>query len=187
MRKDQIIRATFTIFDGDGNRVTGRAGTVSTNLQRNNTATTETVTVAESSDVSGDYQASFTPTNTGAYRLDVADATYNSQGWTRTWDVLEYDSDSLGTIVAAILVDTGTSGVVIATSTQQSIADELLKRGASNVEDDADAHSLTAMILAALESSITDSTWTIRKTGGTTFTTKSVTTNALSDPITGVT
>lgn len=67
------------------------------------------------------------------------------------------------------------------------IADEVLKRGVSNVQDAADTTSLAAVILGILESSVSGTTWTIRKTGGTTFVTKTVTVDAAADPITGVT
>lgn len=66
-------------------------------------------------------------------------------------------------------------------------ADALLNRSITNTQDTADTHSLTAVILATLESSISGTTWTIRKTGGTTFTTKTITVDAGADPITGVT
>jgi hypothetical protein len=119
--------------------------------------------------------------------------------------------------VDAILADTGTDGVVIAdgaitaasiandaitagkiatdaitsselaTNAAQEIADEVLKRGISNVEDAADTLSLAALVLAHLESSISGSTWIIRKSGGSTFTTKTVTTDSGADPVTGVT
>lgn len=75
----------------------------------------------------------------------------------------------------------------LATATAKEIADEVLKRGVSNVEDSADATSLTALILAAFESAVSGTTWTIRKTGGGTFTTKTVTVDSGADPITGVT
>lgn len=72
--------------------------------------------------------------------------------------------------------------------TLTAIADEVLKRGVSNVEDTADAHSLACLVLAALESAISGTTWTIKKTdGATTFTTKTVTKDATATPITGVT
>jgi len=109
--------------------------------------------------------------------------------------------------IDAILLDTGTDGVKVAdgaitadkiaadaitsselaTSAAQEIADEVLKRGVSNVEATADAHSLAAIILATLESVLSGSTWTIKKTDGTTFTTKTVTTDANADPIVSVT
>jgi len=95
--------------------------------------------------------------------------------------------DTVDTNVDSILADTGTDGVAIATATAQAIADEVLKRGAGNVEDAADAHSLVAIILATLESALSGTTWTIKKTDGTTFTTKTVTTDDTAAPITAVT
>jgi hypothetical protein len=65
--------------------------------------------------------------------------------------------------------------------------DDILTRGMSNVEDAADATSLAALVLAAFESSVSGTTWTIRKTDGTTFTTKSLTVDSGANPITGVT
>lgn len=105
-------------------------------------------------------------------------------------DTLETLSDEISVIdgiVDAILLDTGTDGVALSTAVKQAIADELLKRGVSNVEDSADAHSLATIILATLESALSGSTWTIKKTDGTTFTTKTVTTDSSADPITEVT
>ena len=66
-------------------------------------------------------------------------------------------------------------------------ADATLIRGVSNTEGTADTTSLTALILATLESSVSGTTWTIRKTGGTTFVAKTVTVDAAADPIIGVT
>jgi len=66
------------------------------------------------------------------------------------------------------------------------IADAVLSRGVSNVEDSADTTSLCAIVLAMLESSVSGATWTIRKTGGSTFVSKTVTTGT-ADDIVGVT
>lgn len=68
-----------------------------------------------------------------------------------------------------------------------TFADGVLRRGMAGVEDDADALSLTALVLAAFKSSITDSTWTIRKSTGNTFAARTVTSEADAEPITGVT
>lgn len=88
-------------------------------------------------------------------------------------------------------VDEMTAGIitaaVIATDAANEIADAVLSRGVSNVEDSANTTSLAAVILAMLESSISGTTWTIRKTGGGTFVTKTVTVDDTADPITGVT
>lgn len=94
---------------------------------------------------------------------------------------------TVDTVVDGILADTGTDGVAIATATAQAIADEILKRGIDNVEDTADALSLAAIVLATLESAVSGTTWTIRKSDGTTFTTKTLTTDSAAEPVTGVT
>ena len=92
--------------------------------------------------------------------------------------------DTIDTNVDAILADTGTTGVALASGA----VDDILERGVSNVEDTADAHSLATLILAALESSISGTVWTIKKTdGSTTFTTKTVSVDANADPVIGVT
>jgi len=91
---------------------------------------------------------------------------------------------AVDTEVAAILADTGTDGVVISTATAQAIADEILKRSMSNVEATAGDHTLAALVLAVLESVLSGTTWTIKKTdGSTTFLTKTVTTNAAAEPV----
>lgn len=68
-----------------------------------------------------------------------------------------------------------------------TIADAVLSRGVSNVEDTADTTSLAALLLAAFESSVSGTTWTIRKTTGSSFVVKTVTVDADADPITGIT
>jgi len=99
----------------------------------------------------------------------------------------EAKQDIIDTNVDAILSDTGTDGVAISTVVAQAIADEILKRDVSSVEDAAGTHSLTTIILAALESALSSTTWTIKKTGGGTFITKTVTLDSGATPITAVT
>jgi len=95
---------------------------------------------------------------------------------------------TIDTVVDAILADTGTDGVVVSTATAQAIADEILKRNAEGVEDAADNNSLAELIYAALNSAISGTTWTIKKpSDDSTFNTRTVTTNAAADPVTGVT
>lgn len=120
--------------------------------------------------------------------------------------------------VDAILADTGTDGVVLAdgaitadkiatnaitaakvaadaitsselaASAAQEIADAILARGVDNVEDSADAASLAALILAAFESAVSGTTWTIYKTDHeTTFATRTVTPDSSASLITEVT
>jgi len=71
--------------------------------------------------------------------------------------------------------------------TAAAIADAVLSRNVSNVEGSAPEHSLCTIVLASLESSISDTTWTIKRTdGSTTHYTKTVTVDDTADPITGV-
>jgi hypothetical protein len=66
-------------------------------------------------------------------------------------------------------------------------ADALLGRSVANSQATAAEWSLCTLVLAALESSIAGSTWTIYRTDGTTVhATKTVTTDAAADPVTGV-
>ena len=75
----------------------------------------------------------------------------------------------------------------ITTDQMRAIADEVLKRGVSNTEDSADAHSMAAIILGILESQRTGASWTIRKTDGSTFATKTLSLDSGANPVTGVT
>ena len=65
--------------------------------------------------------------------------------------------------------------------------DDLYSTG-GYVEDDGNTHNLAELILAAFESSLSGTTWTIKKTdGSTTYSTRTITTDADADPITAVT
>ena len=91
------------------------------------------------------------------------------------------------TNVAAILADTGSDGVAIASATINGIADAVLGRSVANVEDTASIYSIAGLILAAFESSAPGTTWTIYKTNGsTTFATRTLTEDATAKPVTGV-
>jgi len=68
-----------------------------------------------------------------------------------------------------------------------AISESVLSLSVADVEDAASQYSLCALVLGALESSIVNGTWTIRKTDGTTFVAKTVTSDANAAPITGVT
>lgn len=106
-------------------------------------------------------------------------------GGSLQWDgSAELPLSDVNTDVEAILADTGTDGVALASGA----VDDILERGVGNVEDTADAHSLATLILAALESSLDGTLWTIKKTdGSTTFTTKTVGVDANADPVISVT
>ena len=70
---------------------------------------------------------------------------------------------------------------------EASIADAVLSRDVSQVEAEAPEHSLCTVVLAALESTISSTEWIIKRTNGETIhVTKTVTTDANAEPITGV-
>ncbi len=99
----------------------------------------------------------------------------------------ELDAANLPADVDAILLDTGTDGVVLSTATKQAVADEVLKRGASNVEGTADRHSLGAMIMIGTNSSTSGVTLTAKKpSDDTTFATYTFVVDAAADPVTGI-
>lgn len=70
---------------------------------------------------------------------------------------------------------------------RNDVADAMLSRDVDQVESAAPEHSLCTIILATLESSLTGSTWTIKRTdGSTTHVTKTVSSDETANPITGV-
>lgn len=102
---------------------------------------------------------------------------------------VQSDANDIQTRLPAALVSGRMDSYIgsVLTAAAQDIADAVLKRGASSVEGSADTTSLTTVILALLESSISGSTWTIRKTDGTTFVQKTLTTDPYAEPIASVT
>ena len=75
----------------------------------------------------------------------------------------------------------------LALTGRNDVADAVLARNVDQVEAAAPEHSLSTVVLAVLESSISGTTWTIKRTdGSTTHAVKTVTTDAAADPITGV-
>lgn len=70
---------------------------------------------------------------------------------------------------------------------RNSVADAVLQRDVDNIEASANEHTLCTIILAALESSVSGTTWTIKRTdGSTTHATKTITSDEDANPITGV-
>lgn len=113
----------------------------------------------------------------------------NVGAYTRIYSVADFETNNYfarGSYTGAtdLDVDHVQGGTTVETDV---IADGVLKRGVSNVEDTANTTSLTTVILAILESAIVDTTWTIRKTDGTVFVVKTATVDPAADPITGVT
>lgn len=77
--------------------------------------------------------------------------------------------------------------VTLTAGERHAVADALLARDVDQVEAGAGEHSLCTIVLAALESQIVGTTWTIKRTdGSTTHATKTVAKDAAAEPITGV-
>jgi hypothetical protein len=104
---------------------------------------------------------------------------------------ITYDDNTAGLVtvdsnVDLILADTGTDGVVISTSTQQAIADQLLNRDMSAVSDTTARSPLNALRLLRNKYSVSGSTLTVTKEDDTTSAwTSTLTTDAAADPVTG--
>jgi hypothetical protein len=95
--------------------------------------------------------------------------------------------DAAGTRSAIGLASANLDTQLDALPTAIENADALLGRSVANSQATAAEWSLCTLVLAALESSIAGSTWTIYRTDGTTVhATKTVTTDAAADPVTGV-
>ncbi len=79
------------------------------------------------------------------------------------------------------------SAVALSTAERNEVADAVLARSVANVESGAAEHSLTTVVLAMLESSISGNTWTIKRTdGAATHALKTVTRDPFAQPVTGV-
>ena len=79
------------------------------------------------------------------------------------------------------------ANITISTAQAQAIADEVLKRSVTGVESSATEYTLATIVLAILESSRSSTTWTIKRSdGSTTHATKTLTLNADAEPVTGV-
>ncbi len=137
---------------------------------------------------SGAGQHLFTTTKTGTRKFGFVDAwtpvnpstdtTYLLTGSWRanmeTW---------LGSVPNALL----NGDVKSYTTNTSGIADAVLMRNVSGVEQMMPEHCLGTIVLAALENSISGTTLTIKRTNGTTtHFTKTVTVDAAADPITGI-
>lgn len=96
---------------------------------------------------------------------------------------------SLG-VLAGKSSTTGVSIMPVTLTFEQpadEIADAVLGRDVDQVEATAPEHCLATIVLAALESEISGTTWTIKRTDGTTtHATKTVAKDADAEPITGV-
>jgi dienelactone hydrolase len=90
-------------------------------------------------------------------------------------------------ITAAKVADGTIDAATFATAALQAIADAVLGRSVSNIDNTAATHSLYELIQAILESSTATGSWLIYKTNGSTvFNTRTLDTDAEAVPIVGV-
>jgi hypothetical protein len=94
-------------------------------------------------------------------------------------DLLTFDG-------ANIIATLNGEEVTLSSALILSIADEVLKRGAAHVEDDAEELSLAEVILGAFESERDNTTWDIRKSNGDLFNSRTLTLDANANPVVGV-
>lgn len=105
--------------------------------------------------------------------------------WATATGFSTLDAAGVRTAVGLESANLDTQLAALPTATEN--ADALLGRNVSNVEATAGEHTLCTIVLASLESSVSGTTWTIKRTdGSTTHATKTVTSSASANPITGV-
>jgi hypothetical protein len=132
---------------------------------------------------------------TAAVTTAAIQAALTSQGLTEAragyLDKLNVEGDLANTSNADSFKATGFavpgSAMTLTSDERNAVADTVLSRDVANAESSAAEHSLCTIVLASLESSISGTTWTIKRTDGeTTHAIKTLTTDETADPITGV-
>jgi hypothetical protein len=101
-------------------------------------------------------------------------------------------SVAAGGITAASIATGAVDADALAADAGAKLADIILRRTAANIEASANGDSLSVesvygLIMAAFESAVSSTTWTIRQTGGSTLGTKTVAVDSAADPIVSVT
>lgn len=101
-------------------------------------------------------------------------------------------SVSAGGITAASIATGAVDADALAADAGAKLADIILRRTAANIEASANGDALSVesvygLIMAAFESAVSSTTWTIRQTGGSTLGTKTVAVDSAADPIVSVT
>lgn len=97
-----------------------------------------------------------------------------------------------GGITAASIATGAIDADALAADAGAKLADTILRRTAANIEasangDTVSVESVYGLIMAAFESAVSGTTWTVRKTDATTLGTKTVATDSAADPIVSVT
>lgn len=101
-------------------------------------------------------------------------------------------SVAAGGITAASIATGAVDADALAADAGAKLADIIMRRTAANIEASANGDALSVesvygLIMAAFESAVSSTTWTIRQTGGSTLGTKTVAVDSAADPIVSVT
>ena len=102
IKKDSVFTDYIEVFDSVGARVTGLVnGNFTKTAVVNGTPSSITITVAEvnAGTRPGVYMVVFTPDTVGSWSINVANATYNSQGWTENYSCIENLEDDIAGMV----------------------------------------------------------------------------------------
>ena len=122
-----------------------------------------------------------------AIEVTVPDGGYAMRLVNNSDDPASILGNIVGNITGTLTTVTNLTNIPAGIPTSDAVAQAILKTDVSDVQDTASAHSITTLVLGATESSLSGLTWTIKKTDGTTFATKTVTSDSAANPITGVT
>ena len=123
----------------------------------------------------------------GAYASGTAGFILGTQSFAVASGGITSASFASGAITAAAIAADAIGASELAADAATEIADAVLSRNVSNVESTAGEHTLCTIVLATLESAISGTDWTIKRTdGSTTHATKTLTVLAGASPIVGV-
>jgi hypothetical protein len=159
---------TIRTYNPDTSVLKDADSTPTVAVRKNGSSTGDSVTITKRSATTGIYDCSYNPS--GEVEGDAF--------------IIEETATLTGTTTAQATYSQSWSFTVIAIETS---IDAILSHNVSNVETTMPEHCLGTIILAMLEHSISGATLTIKGTDGSTSRfTKTLTTNALANPITGI-
>ena len=123
----------------------------------------------------------------GAYAAGTAGFILGGQSFSVASGGITSASFASAAITASAIAADAIGASELAADAATEIADAVLSRNVSNVESTAGEHTLCTIVLATLESAISGTDWTIKRTdGSTTHATKTLTVLAGASPIVGV-
>lgn len=169
-KRNDVTYVVFYIYDDKtGGSLTGEStASISVYVSKDGGAfsriTSPAIAAVDAANMPGFYRLTLTATDTDAAHI-----------------VLRFESTTPGAVIEPC------ERYFDDTPGATQIADAVLGRNVAEVENAAPLHSLCTIVLAHLESSVTDSQWRIRRTDGTTqHALLAVSTDTAAKPVTGV-